>query len=120
MENDYLKRDGIYIHDSFVMASSATSPQVKFTKAGDFVTKYEFGYEKRILKKGWTQAEGTKPLPIDLIFEKDVPIKLRDGVTLYGDVFRSLESEGKAQPALLPWSPYGKTGSGKFCTKTDE
>ncbi|KAM0143657.1 hypothetical protein ACHAO1_000758 [Botrytis cinerea] len=96
------------------MSHSVVNHKVKFVKAGDFVERYAFTTEKRILEKGWTQAAGTRPLPIDLIWEKDVPIKLRDGVILYGDVFRALESDNSRQPALLPWSPYGKTGSGHF------
>ncbi|KAM0308612.1 hypothetical protein ACHAO8_009847 [Botrytis cinerea] len=96
------------------MSHSVVNHKVKFVKAGDFVNRYAFTTEKRILEKGWTQAAGTRPLPIDLIWEKDVPIKLRDGVILYGDVFRALENDNSRQPALLPWSPYGKTGSGHF------
>ncbi len=94
--------------------ASPVSPKVKFVKASDFVPGEPFGTERKVLKKGWTKAKGTKPLPIDLIWEKDVPIKLRDGVVLYGDVFRGLESDQTPQPVLLPWSPYGKTGAGKL------
>lgn len=91
----------------------AVAPKVNFVKASDFVPGEPFGTEREILKKGWMRAGRTKPLPIDLIWEKDIPIKLRDGVILYGDVFRALESEKSPQPVLLPWSPYGKTGAGK-------
>lgn len=90
-------------------------PEVLFKDAGgDFPWGEKFGTERKILPKGWTKDEGRKPFPIDVIWEKDVPIKMRDGVTLYGDIFRSLESEHTTQPALLPWSPYGKSGAGEF------
>jgi uncharacterized protein len=71
-----------------------------------------FGTERKILKKGWQKEPGTRPIPMDLIWDKDVPIKMRDGVTLYGDVFRPVDSDENPVPALMPWSPYGKTGTG--------
>jgi len=71
-----------------------------------------FGHEKKVFKKGWKKEHGTRPIPIDLIWEKDVCIKMRDGVTLYGDVFRPVDSDDHPVPALMPWSLYGKTGTG--------
>ena len=50
----------------------------------------------------------------DLIWEKDVAIPLRDGVELRSDVFRPARLQGKPLPALLAWSPYGKTGAGEW------
>lgn len=38
--------------------------------------------------------------------ETDVPIKLRDGVTIYTDIYRPAELE--KSPALIAWSAYGK------------
>ena len=35
---------------------------------------------------------------------------MRDGVTLYTDVFQP--SSGEQVPVIIPWSPYGKVGSG--------
>lgn len=46
------------------------------------------------------------PLPCDILFERDVPVKLRDGVTIYTDVFRPVDE--KTCPAILAFSPYGK------------
>lgn len=44
-------------------------------------TRYiPFGYEKKTLPKGWKKTEANKPLDLDIIFEKDVEIVLRDGV----------------------------------------
>jgi predicted acyl esterase len=71
----------------------------------------------RMLPKGWKRGEGYRPLPKDLIWEKDVDIPLRDGIKLRADVFRPRETEDRPLPALLPWSPYGKTGIGRcLCT----
>jgi len=39
--------------------------------------------------------------------EESVPIKMRDGVTIYADIYRPAELE--ESPALLAWSAYGKT-----------
>ena len=42
-----------------------------------------------------------------VMVEKDVPLKMRDGVTIFTDIYRPRELD-KA-PALLAWSAYGKT-----------
>ncbi len=68
------------------------------------LTAFEPG--SRTLKAGFQVAPQFRPLPVDIIFEKDVAVKLRDGVTIYVDVFRPAGTE-KA-PVLLAWSPYGK------------
>lgn len=39
-----------------------------------------FGYEKKILPKGWKKAPENKALELDIIFEKDVEFVMRDGV----------------------------------------
>nr|WP_243186825.1 CocE/NonD family hydrolase [Clostridium muellerianum] len=50
------------------------------------------------------------PLPCEIIFERDVPVKLRDKVTIYTDIFRPADKDNV--PAIVAWSPYGKNGSG--------
>ncbi|TDS83467.1 hypothetical protein EDF78_12423 [Rahnella sp. BIGb0236] len=65
-----------------------------------------------LLKKGTIRREGAKPLPCDIIFERDVALKMRDGTTIYTDVFRPV-AEGK-YPALVAWSPYGKEIGGQW------
>ncbi|NNJ99055.1 MAG: CocE/NonD family hydrolase [Desulfatitalea sp.] len=74
-----------------------------------------FGYELTILKEGTVmEAEsgrwhgGTRPLPCDIVFEKDVAVKLRDGTTIYTDVFRPV-GDGPF-PVIVAWSGYGKQG----------
>lgn len=68
---------------------------------------------RQILPKRWTKDEGRKSLPVDMIWEKDVRVPLRDGVHLLADVFRPVSSDQTPVPAIMPWSPYGKTGTGK-------
>ncbi|WP_406143647.1 CocE/NonD family hydrolase [Streptomyces sp. NBC_01012] len=66
------------------------------------------GYEPgtRTLEAGFQIAPAFKPLPVDIVFEKDVPVTLRDGVTIHVDVFRPVGAE--EVPVIVAWSPYGK------------
>jgi len=59
-----------------------------------------------ILTKGYIHKEGALPLPTDILFERDVPVTLRDGTVIYTDVFRPVG--GTNLPAIIAWSPYGK------------
>lgn len=65
-----------------------------------------FKQEKIVLKKGTVRREGAMPLVCDILLERDVPIKLRDGIVIYTDIFRPV-TEGK-YPSIMAWSPYGK------------
>jgi len=62
---------------------------------------------REVLKKGETFIEGGRPLLCDILWERDVTVKLRDGVSLYLDIFRPADVQAKI-PAILAWSPYGK------------
>jgi predicted acyl esterase len=42
------------------------------------------------------------------VWEQDVAVPLRDGIVIYADVFRPVNSE--RAPAILVWTPYGKQG----------
>ncbi|KAE9366270.1 alpha/beta-hydrolase [Stipitochalara longipes BDJ] len=66
------------------------------------------------LSKGHLQAAGRAAFQADTIWERDVEIPLRDGSKLRADVFRPATSDSKdgAVPALVAWSPYGKSGQG--------
>lgn len=52
------------------------------------------------------------PLPCDIRMLRDVAVKLRDGITVYTDVF--LPAEEGHYPAILSWSPYGKEVGGQM------
>jgi uncharacterized protein len=60
----------------------------------------------RTLEAGFRIAPPFRPVPVDIVFEKDVAVTLRDGVTIYVDVFRPAGSE--KVPVIVAWSPYGK------------
>ena len=65
-----------------------------------------------VLRAGHRREDGVKAFEVDTIWEKDIEITLRDGIVLRADVFRPKQSDTTPVPALLPWSPYGKTGRG--------
>lgn len=67
-----------------------------------------FKTETITFKKGSVQKKGAKPLSVDLEIMKDQPIVMRDGVTLYADVYRNT-ADGKC-PTILVFSPYSKQG----------
>lgn len=62
----------------------------------------------KILQAGYQIAPMFRPLPADIIFEKDVPVLMRDGITIYADIFRPVGNE--KVPVIIAWSPYGKSG----------
>lgn len=68
---------------------------------------------QKVLPKGWTKDEGRRALPVEMIWDKDVKLPLRDGTILLADVFRPVDSDKAPVPAIMPWSPYGKTGTGQ-------
>lgn len=75
------------------------------------LTHYDgFKPSKTILQKGHVKAPGWRPLPCDMHYERDVTVTMRDGAKLYTDVFRPVTDE--KVPAILPYSPYGKSGTG--------
>lgn len=67
---------------------------------------------KWTLRAGTVRREGARVLGTDIVFERDVPMKLRDGTTIYVDVFRP--AGDVRAPALFSWSPYGKAMGGQW------
>ena len=65
-----------------------------------------------LLRKGTVRRQGSMPLPCDIRMLRDVAVTLRDGVTIYTDVF--LPAEEGNYPAILAWSPYGKEVGGQM------
>lgn len=66
-----------------------------------------FETKETILKKDEQIAPGFKALDCDIRYLKDVPVKMRDGVTIYTDIFLPITAE--KVPVLIAWSPYGKS-----------
>jgi predicted acyl esterase len=62
-----------------------------------------------VLPKGHLEREGAMPSTCELLVEQDVPVRMRDGVTIRVDIYRPVE--GRSCPAIMGWGPYGKRGS---------
>jgi predicted acyl esterase len=72
----------------------------------------------RTLPAGHRVAPTFKALPVDVVLDKDVPVRLRDGVTVHVDVFRPAGTlTGERVPVIVAWSPYGK-GQGTSASVT--
>jgi uncharacterized protein len=71
-----------------------------------------FKPDRRVLEVGHVRYPGRRPFGVQTIYERDQAITVRDGARLYADVFRPDTSDTQPVPCILPWSPYGKTGTG--------
>jgi predicted acyl esterase len=58
---------------------------------------------------GYTGLNPRQEVEDGLVIDRDVAVTLRDGVTIYLDVYRP-EGVSEALPAILLWSVYGKHG----------
>lgn len=71
-----------------------------------------FNPRSEVLKKGWN-GYNSRALECDILVEHDVGIKVRDGCTLYCDIYRSPSTgPNEKVPAIVAWSPFGKTLNG--------
>lgn len=68
-----------------------------------------FKQEAKVLSKGTVLKEGALALPCDILWERDVALKLRDGVTIYTDIYRPANAKYKS-PAIISAGPFGKNG----------
>ena len=70
----------------------------------------KFNPRETILKAGTQLHPSVSPLKHDIKFLQDVGVKMRDGITIYIDIYLppDLKPEEKV-PVLIAWSPYGKT-----------
>jgi predicted acyl esterase len=66
----------------------------------------------RTLKEGTIRREGALKLPCDIIFEQDIAVKLRDGVTIYTDVFRPVTND--KVPSIVAYGSNGKQVGGQW------
>ena len=84
-----------------------------------------FNPHSRILPKGSKRHVYNLALPCDILLEKDFTFPMRDGIRIYGDIYRPApRHKGDIQenvPVIMTWSPYGKEGnSEKFHDKLPE
>jgi hypothetical protein len=69
-----------------------------------------FKQESKILPQGSVHKAGARALPCDILWERDTAVKLRDGTTIYVDIFRP-PVEGKTTakvPVIICAGPFGK------------
>lgn len=65
--------------------------------------------QQHVLPKGHVKEAGRKQILVDSIVDRDTPIRLRDGLHLYADMYRPASSAEAPVPAVICWSPYGKS-----------
>jgi uncharacterized protein len=63
-----------------------------------------------VLRTGFRYQRGARPLSCDIVRDKDVSLTMRDGITIYADVFRPMTQS--PVPAIVNWAPYGKGDTG--------
>lgn len=92
------------------MATLITSPLRRSTVKPEVDDGYERPQqEKKILAAGWQLTHAHAPFQVGTIWERNVQITMRDGCQIYVDIFRPSDSPEEKVPALLTWSPYGKS-----------
>lgn len=84
--------------------TSRTRPAVRLE--AESVRYPGFAPGETVLPAASVHEEGALPLPCDILATRDVAVGLRDGTTIYADIYRPV---GAADvPAIIAWSPYGK------------
>lgn len=94
------------------MTSNRTAPQRPAARLDRPEARYKGFTPGRTttLPAGYRHQRGALALPSDIIHEENVALTLRDGTTIYADVFRPVT--GAPAPAVVNWAPYGKGGTG--------
>jgi uncharacterized protein len=69
-----------------------------------------FKRETKVLERGSVHKEGALALPCDILYERDIPVKLRDGTTIYTDIYRPPGDNVAKVPVIVNAGPFGKLG----------
>jgi predicted acyl esterase len=83
-------------------------PSLPYDEAAEPTLFGTFEPGTRTLPAGFQTTPQFQPIPIDIVFDKDVAVTMRDGATIYVDVLRP--SGDEKVPVIVAWSPYGKSG----------
>ena len=78
-------------------------------KTHGVMSKFSLG--ENILKSGTLLLPGLKKISADIKMLKDISVKMRDGISIYVDIFLPYNSDNSKilkYPTLIAWSPYGK------------
>ena len=81
--------------------------KVKSIDVPDFIPYPGFRPGEYLLEKGYTHAQGAASLPCAIRYLRDNAVKMRDGVTIYSDIFLPADQPGPF-PVVLAYIPYGK------------
>ncbi len=65
-----------------------------------------FRQECTVLRAGSHCRDDGRALSCDIVFDRDVAVQLRDGTTIYTDLYRPVDATDL--PTVVAWSPYGK------------
>lgn len=84
-------------------------PAIKFDSANANYSGFQ--PSTSVLQAGHQLTPESRAFEESVIYDRDVALEMRDGVKLRADIFRP-DTTDKV-PALVVWSPYGKTGTGK-------
>ena len=63
-----------------------------------------------VLPQGSTHIDGGLALPCDILYERDISVKLRDGTTISVDVYRPPNAVNGTVPAIVSAGIFGKRG----------
>ena len=70
----------------------------------------KFNPRTTILKAGTQLHPAVSALKHDIKYLQDIAVKMRDNITIYVDIYLPADlKEDEKVPALIAWSPYGKT-----------
>ncbi|VUC23932.1 unnamed protein product [Clonostachys rosea] len=79
----------------------------------DVVTpQHPLATQTLILPKGHQKRQECRPLPSSIVLERDQALALRDGTKIFADIYRPETDENTQVPAIVMWSPYGKSSTG--------
>ncbi|KAE8380085.1 alpha/beta-hydrolase [Aspergillus bertholletiae] len=92
------------------MTRQTITPLLRATLAPDTTKGYNgTKHETKILPAGWKLTDTHAPFQVETIWERNVRVQMRDGCHIYMDIFRPRNSAEDKVPALLSWSPYGRS-----------
>lgn len=98
--------EDFFVHDIKVL-------QKKISGVDDPAANYNgFNPSSTTLPAGFQKDPSRRAFPVATILDRDVEVPMRDGVILRADVYRPADESIKV-PAIVAWSPYGKSGTGK-------
>ena len=79
----------------------ANQEEVDLSNAEDPMARMGQGFCPAFNQRTYEAAPG-------ILCDQDVPVKMRDGVTIYTDIYRPVDSMTNKVPVIVSWSWFGK------------